>query len=186
MKQNKASMRYAKALLNFAIESNELDKVSSDVFALMSVLKESNEFALMVKSAVIQEEKKISIFKVLFNDKLSEITLNFLMLIAKNSRSSLIPNILDSFKVQYQQYKNIVTVEITTASKLDETSKLKLASILERDGSGCTVEIEEKINKDLIGGFIFRTDTHQIDASISNKLKSLRRALNNRSYTIKL
>jgi F-type H+-transporting ATPase subunit delta len=140
----------------------------------------------MVNSAVIQEGKKVDVLKAVFADKVSATTLNFMILIAKNSRSSYIPQILNAFDSQYKAFKNIVTVGITTASKMDESIKNDLVSFLKKERPEATIEINEEINPDLIGGFIFRTDTHQIDASVANRLKTLKRELNNTTYTSKL
>ncbi|MFT6323445.1 MAG: F-type H+-transporting ATPase subunit delta [Salibacteraceae bacterium] len=186
MKLNKASKRYAKALLTFAIERKELDTVYSDVQSLQLALEGSNELAVMMNSAAIQESKKTEIYKAIFADKISATTLNFLLLIAKNSRSSVIPHILNAFETQYKVHKNIVSVSITTASKMDDQLKNDLVAFLKKDAPDSTIEINEEINTDLIGGFIFRTDTHQIDASVANRLKTLKRELHNTTYTSKL
>lgn len=186
MKFNRASKRYAKALLSFAIERKELDTVYADVVSLQNVLKESDELATMMKSAVIQEVKKVAIYKDIFTNKLSATTLNFLILIAKNSRSSFIPHILNAFETQYKAHKNIVSVDITTANKMDESLRNDLVAYLKKDNPEATIEVNEEINADLIGGFIFRTDTHQIDASVANRLKTLKRELINTTYTSKL
>lgn len=186
MKSNKAAKRYAKALLTFAIERNELDTVHADVLALNVALEESKDLAIMMKSDVIQEEKKVVIYKKAFTDSISATTLNFMVLIAKNSRSSIIPHILSAFVDQYKVFKNIVSVNITTASKMNDTLKADLIAFLKKDSPESTIEINEKINTDIIGGFIFRTDTHQIDASVSHRLETLRRDLYNTTYTSKL
>jgi len=183
---NKAAKRYAKALLTFAIERNELDTVNTDVMALKHAIEGSKELAIMMNSAVIQEEKKVAIYKSVFADKISATTLNFMILIAKNSRSSVIPKIISDFEKQYKAYKKIVSVNITTASKMSDTLKTDLVAFLKKDSPDSTIEINEAINTDIIGGFIFRTDTHQIDASVANRLKTLKRDLYNTTYTSKL
>jgi len=183
---NKAAKRYAKALLTFAIERKELDTVYTDVMALKTAIEGSKELAIMMNSAVIQEVKKVAIYKSVFADKISATTLNFMILIAKNSRSSVIPHIINDFEKQYKAYKKIVSVNITTASKMNDTLKTDLVAFLKKDSPDSTIEINEEINTDLIGGFIFRTDTHQIDASVSNRLKTLKRDLYNTTFTSKL
>tara|TARA_R110002050_G_scaffold245367_1_gene382978 strand:- start:44362 stop:44919 length:558 start_codon:yes stop_codon:yes gene_type:complete len=183
---NKAAKRYAKALLTFAIERKELDTVYTDVMTLKSAMEGSKELAIMMNSAVIQEEKKVAIYKSVFADHISATTLNFMILIAKNSRSSVIPHIISDFDRQYKAFKKIVPVNITTAAKMSDTLKAELVAFLKKDSPDSTIEINEKINKDLIGGFVFRTDTHQIDASVSNRLKTLKRDLYNTTYTSKL
>ena len=186
MKLNRASKRYAKALLEFALERKELDTVKADIETLQAAVKGSNELAIMMNSDVIQELKKVEIYKALFADKISATTLNFMILIAKNSRSSLLPHIINAFEGQYKAFKNIVSVDITTASKMDEGLKNDLVAYLKKDHPEATIEVNEEINADLIGGFIFRTETHQIDASVANRLKTLKRELINTTYKSKL
>lgn len=186
MKLNKAATRYAKALLTFAIERKELEAVNADVTTMQNVLAASKELAMMMNSAVIQEDKKVSIYKEIFADKISATTLNFMILLAKNSRSSIIPHIFNAFEKQYKAYNKILSVNITTASKMDDELKNDLVAFLKKDAPDSTIEINEEINPDLIGGFIFRTDTHQIDVSVANRLKTLKRDLYNTTYTSKL
>ena len=186
MNSNKAAKRYAKALLTFAIERNELDTVHADVISLQTAVNESKELAIMMNSSVIQEVKKVGIYKKMFTGQISATTLNFMMLIAKNHRSSVIPHILNDFVKQYKAFKKIVSVNITTASKMSDALKTDLVSFLKKDSPDSSIEINEEINTDLIGGFVFRTDTHQIDASVANRLKTLKRDLINTTYTSKL
>lgn len=183
---DRAAKRYAKALLSFAKERDEVEVVMNDVHAITNALVESKEMAIMMKSAVIPEELKIRAYKAMFADKVSPITLNFLLVIAKNSRSAIIPHILFSFDLAYKELMNIMPVNITTASKMDESLKADLINYLKKSAPEATIEISEKINEDLIGGFIFKTDTHQIDASVATRLKSLKRDLYNTTYTSKL
>ena len=186
MKLSKSATRYAKALLTFAVERNELDTVNADIKAIQTAITGSKELATMMSSAVIQEEQKVAIYKKIFADKVSATTLKFMILIAKNSRSSILPHIINAFEKQYKTYMKIVPVNISTARKMDEGLKQELVSFLSKDNPGTTIEITENIKEDLIGGFIFRTDTHQIDASVSNRLKALKRDLYNTTYTSKL
>lgn len=186
MNLNRAAKRYAKALLTFAIERGELEAVHKDVLLIQQVASANKELAQMMRSAVIQEEKKISVYRKVFEGKVSDITLNFWILLAKNSRSSYIPDILDSFLTQYKEHHRIVPVNITTANKMDENLKANLITYLKQLSPGSEIEVHETINKDLIGGFIFRTSTHQIDASVANRLKNLKRELYNTTYTSKL
>lgn len=186
MKLSKSATRYAKALLTFAVERNELDTVNADIEAIHIAIKGSTELATMMKSAVIQEQQKVVIYKKIFADKVSPTTLKFMILIAKNSRSSILPHIISAFEKQYKAYKKIVSVNISTARKMDEGLKQELVAFLSKDNPGTTIEITENIKEDLIGGFILRTDTHQIDASVSNRLKALKRDLYNTTYTSKL
>ena len=50
MKLNRASIRYAKALLQFAVERKELDTVYSDIMAIQTAVNGSKELSMMMKS----------------------------------------------------------------------------------------------------------------------------------------
>lgn len=186
MKLHRAAIRYAKALMQFAIERNELEVVNADIVHLQAAVKGSKELATLMMSEVVQEPKKANIYKALFEGKVSEVTLNFMLLIAKNHRSAIIPSVLNAFEEQYRAFKNIHTVNIVSASKMDEAVKNDLVKILQEKAPGSTVEINETINEDLIGGFVIRTKDHQIDASVANRLKGIKRDLINTTYTSKL
>ena len=69
---------------------------------------------------------------------------------------------------------------------MDEELKNELVSFLKAQSENASVEIDEVIDESLIGGFILRTDDHQIDASVSNRLKNMKRELYNTTYTSKL
>lgn len=186
MKLHRAAIRYAKALMQLAIERNELDAVNADMLSVHKAVKESKDLANLMMSEVVQEPKKATIYKALFGEKVSELTLNFILLLAKNHRSSIIPSVLNAYEEQYKSYKNIHTVNIVSAAKMDEAVKNDLVKILQEKAPGSTVEINETINEELIGGFVIRTKDHQIDASVANRLKGIKRDLINTTYTSKL
>jgi F-type H+-transporting ATPase subunit delta len=186
MKLHRAAIRYAKALMQLSIERNDLEVVNTDIVYVKSAVEASKELATLMMSEVVQEPKKANIYKALFEGKISELTLNFMLLLAKNHRSAIIPSVLKAFEEQYKSHKNIHTVNITAASKMDEAVKSDLVKILQEKAPGSTVEINETINEDLIGGFVIRTKDHQIDASVANRLKGMKRDLINTTYTSKL
>jgi F-type H+-transporting ATPase subunit delta len=52
--------------------------------------------------------------------------------------------------------------------------KADLVAIVKKLSARKQVELVEKVNKDLIGGFILNVGDRQIDASVKSKLKSLK------------
>ena len=83
--------------------------------------------------------------------------------------------IASEFLMQYKEKKKILTAVITTANGIDDTIRKQVMEIV-KGASKSEVVLEEKINKDVIGGFIIRVGDKQIDASIARKLNSLRRS----------
>lgn len=174
MRISKAASRYAKSLLDFSIEQNQLEETHADVLHLLSAINGSKDLELLINSRVIQEEKKLEIYDKLFAGKVSELTLKFFKLIAKNSRSAIIPGILESFLLKYKVHKRILSIEVVTATPLSDDAKAKLlAKVDTKDWK--EVELDVRVDPNIIGGLIFRAGGQQLDASIASGLKKLKK-----------
>lgn len=175
MKSTKAASRYAKALLELAIEKNKIDQVTSDISTLLQANNETKEFQLFLDSPVINAEKKNSIFRVLF-PKFDEITVLFIELITKNGREAMIPHIAESFESQLKTYKGIFPITLISAQLLDASTKAVIIAKVQAIISG-KLEVTEEIDTTLIGGFVVKMGDNRIDASVSNQLKNLKQSL---------
>ena len=174
MKDTKTASRYAKALLGLSTESGKLDNVLADMQTLSATISESADLRSLIHNPVIKEEEKSKVFSALFGDKFNEVSMNMIKLLIQNKREGLMRETAEQFISFYKESKNIVTAEVTSATKLDETQKKNILSLLKHDGE---VEMIEKIDKSLIGGFVVRVGDKQIDASISTKFKQLRKEI---------
>lgn len=175
MKGTTASNRYAKALLELAVEQNKLDQVAGDMNYLLEASKESLEFQTFLDSPVINSEKKVAIFNELFG-QFEEVSLKFVQLIAKNGRESYLPTIAQSFDQQVKEFKGIVPVTIITASPMDNELKNTILGKIDKSVTG-TLEIKEIVDESIIGGFVVRMGDTQIDASVSSQFNKLKQRL---------
>lgn len=175
MKGTKSASRYAKALLELAVEGNQVDAVLNDMKYLASVANNSRDFQLLLQSPIINSDKKIAIFNELFGS-FQKLSTAFIELITKKGREALIADIANSFEDQVNLYKGITPVTITSAVPLHEDAKKKILEKIKQITSG-NVEITEKIDASLIGGFIVRAGDKQIDASVANQLNNLKQRL---------
>jgi F-type H+-transporting ATPase subunit delta len=174
MKGTRASSRYAKSLLDQSLEKGELEKVQIDVLLILKTIKENRDFSAMLKSPVIKTEKKKEILELIFSKAITPITNAFLQLIATQKREEFLELICEDFVLKYKNHKHILTAVITTASGLDEEMRKKVYELV-RKQLNSEVELVEKVNKDLIGGFILRVGDKQNDTSILGKLRQLER-----------
>ena len=175
MKSTKAASRYAKALLELAIENNKVDAIAKDMQHLATVCAENPDFIKFLNSPVVRADKKISIFSEIFG-QFDKITTLFVNLIFTNRREFLFAEIAHSFNDQMKAYKGIVPITITSASPLAASTKESILSKIRGSVKG-ELEITEEIDAELIGGFIVRMGDTQIDASISNQLNHLKQRL---------
>jgi len=170
MSISRISSRYAKSLLELAVERNELDVVLSDMNMFKEVMS-NRDFYLLLKSPIVNSTKKHSIFKVLFENKISATTMAFFDIIVKKGREMYLPEITNDFLSQYKVLKKISTVYLTTANPITEENlaaiKTKLlASSVTKD----SIEFVTNVDPNLIGGFVIKIGDNLYDASVSHKL----------------
>jgi F-type H+-transporting ATPase subunit delta len=175
MKSTKAASRYAKALLELAIEQNKVEAVAADLNYLSEVNAETKEFAILLKSPVINSAKKIAIFNELFG-QFEEMTTSFIKLITNNRREYMLAQIAASFDAQLKAHKGIVPITIVSATALNSDTRQMIVNKIQETVKG-ELEIEEIIDESLIGGFIVQMDDKQIDASVASQLSNLKQRL---------
>ena len=185
MSVSRISSRYAKSLLDLALERNELDAILKDIEYFNEAIK-NRDLYLLVKSPIINTTKKLHIFNLLFNGKLSKTTMAFFDIIIKKGREMFLPEISADFISQYKDYKDynkISTVIITTATPLNDTLlgdiKIKLlASQITMD----RLDIVTKIDPNIIGGFMIEVGDKLYDASVVHKLDQLKKEFIGNQY----
>lgn len=174
MKGIQVAVRYARALFEFALERKELEPVYHDVLLLQQVCSDNKEFRLLLKSPIVQTDKKEKIIREVFAGKISALTLGFVLLLIRKRRDSFIPVIANEFIEQYQDHSNILPVRVTSAIELTDEIRRRIREIM-TDYTKATVEITGSVNPDLIGGFILSWKDKQYDVSISHQIERLKR-----------
>lgn len=170
------STRYAKALMDFAIEKNALEEVSNDMILMDEILSNSKDLKIVLKSPVINKVKKRSILQEIFADKVNKVSMEFILFVNNKGRE----NILLDISKRYNAIRNIklnrVEAEIVSSVNFSDDQK----SILQKQ----LVEFSDKevipsfhIDESLIGGFTVKINDTVIDASVKQQLKKLRKNL---------
>ncbi len=172
--ESQVAKRYAKSLLDFALERKELEAVAADMALIAETCKNSKDLQLMLKSPIIKPEKKLAVVKKIFGGEIGTVSLNFLTIIAGKNRESLLMEIASAFGTVYRKYQGILSAEIISAVPLTEQERNKAIQVVK--GLGDKVELTERIDKDIIGGFIIRVDDKQYDASVASRITALKRA----------
>src|SRR5688572_27459255 len=107
MQNPRLAGRYAKSLLDLAIERNELDAVYKDVLFLQSLCKGNRDLVGFLKSPIISADKKESILKAITEGKISVLRTSFNNLLIRKGREANLPEIRHGFIEQYKSHKNI-------------------------------------------------------------------------------
>lgn len=176
MKNTAVASRYATALLELAVELNKIDSVAGDMEFIVATNNSSRDFELLLQSPVIRADKKIEILSKVF-DAFEDVSMGFIRLITSKGRENLLPDIATAFGLLVKEHKGIVPVTLTTAQKLDSSTREKILSKIEGILDNKTPELEEIIDENLIGGFVVRVGDRQVDASIASQFNNLKQRL---------
>lgn len=175
MEGTRVASRYAKSFIDLALEQGVLEQAFADMKFINSVCTSNHQFVVFLKSPIVKTDKKQEVLKTVFSGKLNKVTDAYIHLITAKKREMFLAEISEEFLNQYNTKKNILKAVVTTASGIDDATRKKVMEIV-KGNSSSEVILEEKTNKDLIGGFIIRVGDKQVDASISRQINNLRRS----------
>lgn len=173
MSDQSVAFRYAKSLIGLAQEKGVLDTVYQDMQLFAQVCDQNRSFTLTLKSPIVKHWKKLEILKAIFQDKVSPVTFSIFEIITKKNREAILPAVADEFSRQYQVLKGILTAHITSASPLTDAQRAEVRTVVASQ-TGKTVQLAEKVDPTLIGGYLLRVGDNQIDNSIKSRLNDLK------------
>lgn len=179
----KLSRRYAKSLLELAVETDNLDAVHADMLLIKSTTSASKELQTLLKSPVVKADKKINILVEIFGQDICELSSKFLALMTNKGREADLLVIAESFEDLYREKQNIKKAIVTTAEELNDSQRAAINSKLEQVYTGMSIEMEEKLDPEMIGGITLRVDNRQYNGSLAAKLDRLRREFKDNQYT---
>lgn len=178
MSEVRVSGRYAKSLIDLAIECKVLDVVYADMLTIKATAAAVPSMESMFKSPIIKSEKKDAILKQIFDGKLNAITSSFITLVVNKKREFFLLDIVAAFIDQYNEINKITTAHIKTASAISEGVQAEVKAFLEKQ-TGKHVILNNSIDPSLIGGLVIQIEDRLYDASISGKLKKAKQELLN-------
>ncbi len=174
MSIQRIASRYAKSLIELAGEQGKMEKVTEDMKAFHQACQ-NRDLYLFLKSPIINSGTKQKAFKAMFDGKLDSLTMAFMHIIIAKGREPYLPEIAAEYINQYKELKHISTVRLITAVKVDQATINDIIKSFETSKSTRnTVEIENIVKPDIIGGFKVEFDDKLYDASIKHQLDQMR------------
>ena len=176
MNNGQLSSRYAKVLYLTAVEIHEEKKVYEEM-----ILLNDNLFALPnIKKALSNKgvafAEKSLLLTTAAGKHISETLVKFLSFLDNKNRLEYIHFIALEYLKYYRKQKNIIAINLITAIKIDEKVLQRIQNLI-TEKYGAEVEIYEKIDPKIIGGFIFEMDSQQLNASVVGELKRIKEEL---------
>lgn len=172
MVETRAASRYAKALLELAQEQKVLEQVHEDMLFFARTVEENRGLLLMLQSPVVPHFKKFNTLKEIFQKRVHPTTFTIFEIITRKNREGILYDIAKTFHQLYNSFNNIQVAQVVTTFPLDDQQRSHFRRITE-EITGKKIELQEKIDPALIGGFVLRIGDKQVDESIKGKLQKL-------------
>ena len=168
------AMRYAKALFAYAKEQGAEDAIYKNMLQLMAALQQVKELDSVLNAPTISSEERVALLCAAV-DAPFPVYKTFMQLVVNEEREQLLIFIAHCYLTLYRKAKNILAVKFTTAQPVDEALCDKVSAVAA--GEGAIVEMQNIIDADIIGGFVFETETHRLDASVKRQLRDIETVL---------
>ena len=175
MSEHRAAYRYARALMDLAVEQGKVKEVEKDLRLVLDTIQESDPLKEVLHSPVLTDQDKGVALKALFG-KTEPLTGDLFNLLAANKRVAILKEVSEQYIALYEEMKGQDVAKVLTAVPLNADLEKKLLKQLKAI-TGRDVVIENEINPDLIGGFILQLGDLEYNASIASKLGNLKREL---------
>jgi len=178
MTNQQVADRYAKSLLDLAVESDKLEIIRKDVDELIS-MGSNRDLALLLQSPVVNATKKKAVMTELLGQVgADELTKSFVNVLITKGREGDLLGIMSAFDGQYNKMKKISSVYVTSATALSAESLAAIRQqLIDAGKTEANVEIFTRVDPKLMGGFVLEFGGKVYDASVAHKLNQIRKEL---------
>ncbi len=164
---------YARSLFEVAQEQDALDEIHEQLGEFADAVSENRDLQVFLFSPHFSaQEKKESLGKLL--EGADDNFYRFLELLAERSRMPVIFRIRRAFDDMWAEERRRLEVEITSAVELDDETVKTIGERIEEQ-TGRDVQLEARVDPDVLGGIVLRVGNMVLDASVRARLERLRR-----------
>jgi len=178
--------RYAKSLIDLAIEKDQLEKVYKDMLFLQNICKSNRDFVNLLKSPIVQADKKEKILDAIIKNQVGELMSAFVKLLTAKGRESYLPEIVIAFIQQYKDYKNINIVNLITAVPISDELKNSITNKIRSTLKMEHIELNTEVKEEIIGGFVLEIGDKLIDASIAYDLSTIKKEFEDNDFVYRI
>lgn len=164
---------YAQALMAVAQSNNVTDQIGEDTQSLLALSKDSEDFRLLINSPLIEAGKKKAVMRQVVGDQVNPFTLNFLMLLIDRGRILVLPEICEQYQTLLRQLKQAVLAEVTSAIELTDEQKEGIKQKVLAATQASQVELQTRIDPELLGGVVIKVGSQVFDASLRGQLRKI-------------
>lgn len=164
---------YAEALMSLAQSNNLTDRIGEDIAGLLNLLHESDELNQFLGNPIVKAEDKKAVLQRIGGEQFHPFTRNFLNLLVDRRRILFLEGICQQYQALLRKLKQTVLAEVTSVVELTEAQQQAVRDRVKAMTSANQVELDTKIDPDLIGGVIIKVGSQVVDASLRGQLRRI-------------
>jgi F-type H+-transporting ATPase subunit delta len=164
---------YAEALMSLAEAQNLTDAFGENANSVLDVLKNSPDLKDFLVNPFTKGNAKKQVLQQVFGSEVQPYFLNFLMILVDRRRIFLLEEICQQYQVLLRKLKNIVLADVTSTIELNEAQRQAVIQKVKEMTQAAEVDLDTKIDPDLIGGVIIKIGSQVLDASIRGQLRRI-------------
>ena len=177
MDNGKLSVRYARALLQFAQEQGCEDAVYDGLTRFAhNYLLAISQFNEVLADPVVAKEEKVKLLEMAVGEPLHDTLKHFIAFVTDQKRENKMFLIAMKYMETYRAKHNILSTQVTTATELPETTYNRIKDFIKLNFNA-EAEMDIHIDPSLIGGFILDIENTRMDASVAGQLNALKNRL---------
>lgn len=169
--------RYAKALFKFTEERGCSGAVYEEMKTVIDAFESNPQLGKMMGNPFMSDEDKSRLLLAAAGDSLEDSYRGFVRLVIEKRRTPWMEQMALCYRDIYREKNNISRAVITTAVKLPGAEMKRLQDLVRGSFKGTTLEFTEKVDSDIIGGFVIDVDSVRMDSSLRNEIENIRLTL---------
>lgn len=180
MRSSELAKRYAKALFELAIDNRSQEKVFADLRALDQVFTADKDTMAFLTSPLVKSNQKESVLKAALDNKgLSKEAHELMLLLARNDRFAVLPELVAAFEKEIDASNNVTRGVVRSATALGQEERTRIEKTVE-EFMKKKVIMTYKVDPTVIGGLVAQVGSYTFDDSIQSHLKKMNEELKRR------
>lgn len=176
MSDKRVAYRYAKSILELSVENNILEEVHDSFLLVKDTLTEARDLRVVLSNPIVQTSKKLAVLQQVFEGKVHDLVITFFTVMCRKGREAFLYSTAVVFHELYNKHQGIQEATVISAVALSSEQRDEIIRIV-KEVTLKSVELTEKVDERIMGGFVLRIDDREIDDSVRTRLQDMRSKL---------
>lgn len=168
-----AAKVYAEAALELASNAGQEGAVADELASLSDLMARDRAFASFLESPAVEREARRTSLRRIFAGKLSDISLNLLLVLNDKQRLAILPSVGAAFQRMLEARRGQQRMYVESAVPLSESQRTTLIGLL-KSITGREPILVEKVDSHVLGGLRVQVGDKVFDSTVYTRLRRLR------------